>query len=409
MLAIRCGRVFDGERFRPGPATVLVDGPRLAGIEPGHPEVGDHWQVIECGDSTVLPGLIDTHVHLIADSRFGALDRVPGYSDGELSDVISSGLRRQLAAGVTTVRDLGDRRFAVVDRRDRQRSGDGTSLESTIVASGPPLTSPRGHCHYLGGEVAGRDAMAAEIKQRVDRRVDVVKVMASGGMTTAGTDVLHPQFSDEDLRFIVDLAHEAGLPVTAHAHGLPAVEQAIAARVDGIEHCTCLTESGFAQSDELVSRIAEAGIAVSGIIPLPAIVAEPVPPPLLLIAKLMGVPPDRIREVRAGMVRQLHQGGVRVVTGIDAGLNPWLAHGNLFNSIRFLADAGFTAAEVLAAATSQAAIVCGLGAHKGRIVSGYDADLIVVEGDPEHDLDGVNRVRRIVLAGTMLDPDDYRT
>ena len=88
-----------------------------------------------------MPGLIDTHVHLVADSAFGALDRVAGYTDDEIDAVVSEGLRRQLAAGVTTVRDLGDRRFCVVDRRDRQRSGAASGPEPTILAAGPPITS----------------------------------------------------------------------------------------------------------------------------------------------------------------------------------------------------------------------------------------------------------------------------
>lgn len=125
--------------------------------------------------------------HLIADRGFGALDRVLGYSEDDLEDVIIAGLR-QLSAGVTTVRDLDDRRFAVVAHRDRQRSRGGAVPEPTIVASGPPLTSPGGHCHYLGGEVAGLTAIAAAIAYRVERQVDVIKVMTSGGMTTQGTD-----------------------------------------------------------------------------------------------------------------------------------------------------------------------------------------------------------------------------
>ena len=123
MLAIRCGRVFDGERFLPGDGTVLLDEGRIVGVQEGFPAVGDQWQVVEHLDATVLPGLIDTHAHLVTDSGDRALDRVAGYTEEEIDAVVSEGLRRQLAAGVTTVRDLGDRRFCVVDRRDRQRSG----------------------------------------------------------------------------------------------------------------------------------------------------------------------------------------------------------------------------------------------------------------------------------------------
>ncbi len=106
------------------------------------------------------------------------------------------------------------------------------------------MTSVGGHCHYLGGEVSGEAEIRSAIAARVDHGVDVVKVMASGGMLTPGTDQLGSQFSDQDFQLIVDLAHAAGLPVTAHAHALVAVRQALTVGVDGIEHCTCLTVQG---------------------------------------------------------------------------------------------------------------------------------------------------------------------
>src|SRR5690242_3625356 len=153
MIAIRCAATFDGLILAGGGATIVVDGARIAGVEAGHPDVGVDVEVIDLGDVTVLPGLIDTHVHLVTDSGPNALDLVAGYSDEEIDKVVSRSLAAHLAAGVTTVRDLGDRRFVVVDRRDRQRTGGTAEPEPTILASGPPLTSPQGHCWYLGGEV----------------------------------------------------------------------------------------------------------------------------------------------------------------------------------------------------------------------------------------------------------------
>ena len=381
MIAIQCSRLFDGETFSAGAATVLIEENMIVAVESGFPTLGEEWEVVRHSDATVLPGLIDTHVHLVGDSRPGALDRVPGLSDDEIDRVISEGLKRQLAAGVTTVRDLGDRRYAVVDRRDRQRAGNGATTEPTILASGPPLTRPAGHCHYMGGVVDGPDAISAVIHERAERKVDVVKVMASGGMSTPGTDVMRTQFTADEMMMIVAQAHAAGILVTAHAHGLPAVRQAVAASVDSIEHCTCLTEKGFDLSDQLIEDIATNGIAVSGVIPPPKFNFNDAPPAVREMAAKMGVSPQQIRELRADMVRRMHQGGVRIVTGIDSGLNPWLAHGNLHIAFSLLAESGFSPAEVLAAATSLAAKTCGVGDRKGFLRSGYDADLIVVDGD----------------------------
>ena len=121
MVAIRSSRVFDGEKFLDGGGTVLVRDGRIVGVEAGFPDLGADWEIVDCPDGTVLPGLVDTHVHLVADSQQDALDRVAGFTDEEIDEVVTDGLRRSLAAGVTTVRDLGDRLFNVVARRDRQR------------------------------------------------------------------------------------------------------------------------------------------------------------------------------------------------------------------------------------------------------------------------------------------------
>src|SRR6266704_2433370 len=151
MLAVRAGRAFDGEGAIPGGALVLTDGGRIVGIEPGSVDPPDGWSLVELPGATLLPGLIDTHVHLCGDSRMGALDRLPGYSDEELTGVIEQALAAQLAAGVTSVRDLGDRRWSALEWRDRI-AADGATGSPTIVASGPPITSPAGHCWHMGGE-----------------------------------------------------------------------------------------------------------------------------------------------------------------------------------------------------------------------------------------------------------------
>jgi imidazolonepropionase-like amidohydrolase len=400
VIAIRCSRLFTGERFTAGPATVLLDGEKIVGVESRNVELDDSWTVYDYPSATVLPGLVDTHVHLVADSEVGALDRVPGLGAEALDAIISESLRRQLAGGVTTVRDLGDIRYAVVARRDEQRDGRAQQPEPTIVASGPPLTSVSGHCHFLGGEVANRAQISAAIRERVDRGVDIVKVMASGGMLTPGSDVLRTQFSSEDLRFIVEQAHDHGLPITAHAHGLPAVEQSVDAGVDCIEHCSCLTDQGFGFSDELADRIADKDIAVSCVIPPPLQMdLGAAPPELQKLVATTGLTLRRMRELRADMINRLQRRGVRVVVGIDAGLNPWMAHGNIHIGTALFDESGLSAAETLVAATSAAARVCGLGRRKGLLRDGYDADLIVVAGDLQSDLSALQHVRMVVLAG----------
>jgi imidazolonepropionase-like amidohydrolase len=204
VFAIRANHAFDGEGFRAGGATVLVEDGRIVGVESATSCTVD-CELLDYGNATVLPGLIDTHVHLVGDSGVLALERVTGNSPEQIEAVVTEALRRQLAAGVTTVRDLGDWHFNVVSRRDAQRQvDDGLPW---IVASGPPITAPGGHCGFLGGEVNGGNEIVAAVRERAERQVDVVKVMASGGIMTGGTDVFVPQFSIEEPRLLVDQAH----------------------------------------------------------------------------------------------------------------------------------------------------------------------------------------------------------
>ena len=399
MHAFRARSAFDGASFLTAGATVFVQDGSIAGVEPyGYPLPAD-CPVTELG-GTLLPGLIDVHTHLVGDSGPGALDRVAGYSDAEIDDVITRALRDQLRAGVTTVRDLGDRRFCVVDRRDRQPAA---GPEPAIVASGPPVTSPAGHCHYMGGEVTGTDEIIAAVAERAERGVDVIKVMASGGVTTPGTDVMLTQFSTADLRFLVDRAHAAGLGVTAHAHGTPAVEQAVAAGVDGIEHCSCMDETGFGRvSDETVAALAASGAAVCPTLGLDTELLKKPPLYLQKMLDMLGLTAEEMLQQRCEFAGRLHQAGVRLVSGLDSGIAPTKRHGALAYSVAELVAGGLTIAEALATATSGAAAACGVGGRKGRLAAGHDADLLAVDGDLEAGISALHRPESVVLGGVPV-------
>ena len=316
--------------------------------------------------------------------------------------VITEGLRRQLAAGVTTVRDLGDRGFSVLERRDRQRSGQTSAMEPTILAAGPPLTIPAGHCHYMGGEVAGRAEIAAAVDERADRGVDIVKVMASGGMGTPGSDALAPQFSLDDLQFLVDRAHSAGLPVTAHAHALAAVQVAVQAGVDGIEHCSCLTAKGVEVPEELLADLVARGIFVGGFIPMPTMDLTKAPPAIQEMLRRQGITPEQMYAIRLNWLGGLYRAGVRLVTGPDSGIGSLISHGSVPNAIAFLLDAGASATDALAAATSVAATACGLGDRKGLLRQGFDADIVVSAGDLRETTGALGEPRCVVLGGAVV-------
>jgi imidazolonepropionase-like amidohydrolase len=394
MFAIKAGRAFDGEHLIAGGAAVVIDQGRILDLRPAAAPLPPACEVAEFPHATVLPGLIDTHVHLGGDGRDGALGRLAGYPDDELAEVIDAALRRHLAAGVTTVRDLGDRRWSVVLRRDRAASGDVGAPVPTILASGPPITSVRGHCWQMGGEAQSGAALRAAIRERAERRVDVVKVMASGGVLTAGTDVMSCQFSDDDLQLLVDEAHAAGLPVTAHAHGLPAVEQAVEAGVDGIEHCNCVTPAGAHIHDSLLQRLAERDVAVCPTILARSTEVRP-PATVLAFTQRFGLTP----EAAQAHVARMHRAGTRIVTGTDGGIATAKPHGILHAAVSGLVASGVCAEQALAAATSIAAQVCGVGSRKGRLRAGYDADLLLVDGDPLSDIGALGRPAAVLAGG----------
>ncbi|MEV7989788.1 amidohydrolase family protein [Micromonospora sp. NPDC085948] len=390
--AVRAARMFDGERLVDGGVLVLLDDGRVVDVHRGWAEAPEGWPVREGPDATVLPGLVDAHVHLCADAGPDALGRLAERPEPDLDGVVEASLRAHLAAGVTTVRDLGDRRDAVLRWRDREGRDD----LPTVVGSGAPVTSVGGHCWSLGGEASGVDGIREAVRLRAEAGADLVKVMASGGVFTPGTDTTRPQFSDQELTAALTQAHDLGLPVTAHAHALGAVEQAVRVGVDGIEHCTCVTTTGAHVPDELADRLAASGVAVCATLGTdPAVVT---PPEVVAMAARAGLSEAILRDG----VATLHRAGVRLVAGSDAGLGPAKPHGILPETLIEYVGCGIPATTALAAATSVGAEVCGLGRRKGRIRVGFEADLLVVDGDPTDDITVLRRPLAVYRAGVPL-------
>lgn len=389
MLAYRADRAFDGDRMLDGGALVLVDEVEgsILGVEPATAAAPDGVPVAYTAGTTLLPGLIDTHVHLVADDSPGALDQLPGLGEADLDAIVGRALDAQLRAGVTTVRDLGDVGFLVADRHRAHPAGP------HVLASGPPVTVPGGHCWNMGGAVDGRDGLREAITQRVEHGVDVVKVMASGGLLTPATDVSACQFGLDELRFLVEQAHGAGLAITAHAHAVASVEQCIDAGVDGLEHCSCMTGTGMYADPALLERLASSGIAVCPTLGR-APGTEP-PPPLQSVMDGLGVTFEGITAHAGAM----HAAGVRLVAGADSGVAPGKPHGVLPWAVVEHVEAGARPVEALAAATGLAADSLGVGDRVGRLRAGLSADLVLVEGDPTADALAVTRPVAVVCRG----------
>lgn len=398
MHIVRAQHAFDGTRFLPGGATIVVEEDRILAVETGRVEPPSDVPLVEHA-GTVLPGLVDCHTHLVADGTEGGLERTATMEADAVDEVIVRSLRAHARAGVTTVRDLGDLGYRTLAHRARPGL-------PRVVASGPPLTIPGGHCHFLGGAVRDGDLDGA-VAERVERGVDVVKVMASGGFVTSGTDVLGAQFTVAELAGVVDQAHRAGRPVVAHAHSVVGIRNAVAAGVDGIEHFTGLAPGGPRFDDDLLEEVARQGTYVDLTLGSDREVQRRMPdlPPVLveLLAGARSPTLDEFYGRQLTVLGRLREHGVTVVAGVDSGIGPMKEHGNVWRTVGEMVDAGYPVAEALAAATSVAAGACGLGLETGRLAPGYAADLLVVDGDLARDPSLLGSPARVLVRGVQVD------
>ena len=383
--ALRAAWLFDGTgaTLRREPL-VVVEGSSIVSVDCGGPAPSD-VEVVDLGDATLMPGLVDSHVHLAFDASWDPVTNLAHRSENEVLASMRRAGRAALAGGVTTVRDLGDRDYLSLGLREDDEL-------PTLLAAGPPITTPAGHCHFLGGVAgAGVAGVRAAVRQHVDRGVDVIKIMATGGQLTPGSHQHLAQFSAEELRAAVDEAHRWGLPITAHAHATAGIAYAVAAGVDGLEHASFWSEDGVDDPGELIEAIASHRIAVGatvGLVPVPGAV----PPPELL---------QRLPSIMA-VGRRMQQEGVRVVAGTDAGIAPVKPHDVLRHAVPQLLDLGMSTAEALRTITSVAADVCGVADRKGRIAAGYDADILAVGGDPLSQPEALHRLEAVYSRGRRV-------
>ncbi|MEU9105765.1 amidohydrolase family protein [Streptomyces xanthophaeus] len=341
-------------------------------------------------EGTLLPGLIDTHVHLALDAGPDPVETLLSTTDTELYPGMTERALRLLGTGVTTVRDLGDRGGLAV--RLREEIAAGLLPGPRVLAAGTPLTGPGGHCWFLGGEVEGADAIRAAVRRNAESGVDLIKVMATGGgITKGGPPVWQAQFTTQELRLAVEEAQRFGLPVAAHAHGTEGIEAAVAAGVDTIEHCTWMARDGFDVREDLVTAIAARRIAVG-----PA-----ASPDWRGFAERFGR--ERAEEM-FGRIRWMARRGVRLIPGTDAGVSRAVFDG-FVSSLEFFEHIGMTPAEIIDLATTDAAQALGISHNTGRLTAGHRADLLVVDGNPLSDLRALRSVRLVVAGGRPYGPE----
>lgn len=403
-MLIHAGRVIDGiANQAASERTVVVDGGRIVAIESGYrtPSAGD--RVIDLKNSTLMPGLMDMHVHITSEySRSSELERFK--KDGP--DVALDGAmfaERTLQAGFTTVRDLGDGFRASIALRNAINAGK--VVGPRIFAAGKSIATTGGHADptngwadHLGGAnvgpldgvVNGEEQAAQAVRQRYKEGSDLIKITATGGVLSVAKNGLNPQFTEAEIRSVVQTARDYGFKVAAHAHGAEGMKRAVRAGVDTIEHGTFM-------DDETIKLMKERGTYYVPTITAGAWVFDR--------SKEEGFFPVVVRPKAAmigpqiqGTFAKAYKAGVKILFGTDTGVS---AHGQNAREFVLMVEAGMPAMEAIKSATFVSAKYLEIDDRLGSVEVGKVADLVAVPGDPIKDISAMQRVHFVMKEGVV--------
>jgi imidazolonepropionase-like amidohydrolase len=400
-LLLLVDRVADGTGRPPlERAFVAIEGERIVALGP----VGDHEEGrpgatrrLAYPGCTLVPGLVDSHVHLTFSAGPIPLRQLQDDSDIRLALRGIANARAALQAGVTTVRDLGSRGRIALELRDAITAG--VVPGPRVLACGRPITSPGGHCHFLGGAARGVEAVSRLAAELIEQGADAIKIMGTGGNMTEGSDPLQAQFSVAELREIVRIARAARRRVTVHARGVDGMRRAVDAGVDGIEHARMEVAPGHWGFDEGLAR----AMADQGITAAPTLAASfrasQAKAGGAKVGLREGMVPIPVRQQNA---RRLREQGVRVVVGTDAGAALARFDEAAHLEMELLVGAGWTPLEALEAGTRGAAAAIGMQHDVGTVEPGKVADLVVVRGDPTRNISDIRQVEHVFQRGRLV-------
>ncbi len=406
-VRLRVGRLVDGTGADTvdDAALLIIDG-RIAEVGPtaavANPEDA---RAIHLPDGTALPGLIDAHVHVALPPTLDPLATLGMESDDDLVVRGAAAAERMVRAGVTTAYDCGARGMTAYRIRDAIRRG--LSVGPRLLVSGRAITQTGGHCHFFGGEADGIEGVRAAVRRMLDEEgADGIKIMATGGGLTPGTDSRHASYSVQELAAAADEAHRFGKRITAHAHGLPGIRNASEAGIDSIQHCTMLGLDWTWTFDESVAR----GMVDRGTRAIPTISAgtRAEVESGIDINKLQPNPGAMTRADSWANARRLIDAGVTVVPGTDVGVNLTDYGEELFFELEAYVGIGVPPADVIRMATARAAAHLGIEAVTGTLVPKKDADVLVVAGRPEHDISALRRSLLVLRGGHPIQPTPPR-
>jgi imidazolonepropionase-like amidohydrolase len=400
---IHAGRLIDGESDRASAGkTIRINGGVISAIEDGFTAAADGDTVVDLSESTVMPGLMDTHVHLTGEySANSNLNRFI-LNEADYAFDAAKYARRTLDAGFTVVRNLGDAFNVTIALRKAIAAGDVPG--PLIFSAGASLASTGGHADRTNGWAAhfdadpgpkegvvnGVDDARKAVRQRYKEGADWIKITATGGVLSVARNGQNPQFTTEELQAIVETARDYDLRVAAHAHGTEGMKRAVIAGVASIEHGTYMTP-------EVMELMKEHGTYYVPTILAGNWTAEK--------AKIDGFFPELVRPKAAAIgplildtFAAAYKAGVPIVFGTDTGVS---AHGDNAQEFALMVEGGMPPMEAIQSATSVAADFLGIGNTHGRLQAGRQADIIAVPGDPLEDITLMEHVSFVMKGGTI--------
>lgn len=378
-LTLRGGSVWDGIADSAVETTITLDGPLVDAIG-GDVGGGDS---LDISGLTAIPGLIEGHAHLCFNAAADWREVYDSDSPSRMLLRMAQAGRSMLEAGITTVRDLGAPTALAVELREAFEAElvPGPSL----LVSGAPITTTGGHCWFMGGEADGEVELRKAVRQRVKDGCDWIKVMATGGNMTRGTNTLAAQYAVDELRAVIEEAHRLRRRVAAHCHGTAGIRVAVEAGVDTLEHCSFTGTKGVDFDNDLVREIAAKGLVIS---------------PTISVGYRSWAD-DGLKRQRAELTHSFFEAGCKVAMSTDCGI-PRVPHAALGVGMEILQELGqLSPVAALRLATSTSADLLGLP-DRGVLQPGKRADLLVVQGDPTRDLGALQQVRYVVKAGRLV-------
>lgn len=382
--------------------TIVVEGDKIVSVSSGYQNSGEGDLVVDLKDATVMPGLMDMHVHI--ESQTSPTRYVDGFRDNE-ADVAYKALpyaQITLMAGFTTVRDLGG---TGVNIALRNAINSGLVVGPRIFTAGKSIAPTGGHADPTNG--VKRDLMGdpgpesgvingpydarKAVRQAVKYGSDVIKVTATGGVLSVARDGSAPQFQQDELDAVVEIARDFGIHVAAHAHGDEGMKRAVQAGIHSIEHGTMMSE-------ETMEMMKSAGTWYVPTVTAGMSAAE--------YAKIPGYYPPVVRDkaVRIGAQIQdtfakAYKKGVKIAFGTDAGVFP---HGENYREFVYMTEVGMPNLEAIQSATLNAAQLLGMEDKLGTLESGKLADIIAVQGNPAEDVLALKEVIFVMKDGKIF-------